>query len=166
MLKNLFKSTLVLMVALLGMTACNNGKGSCKNDCDANCKNLDRDLIYTGILPAADTDGIRYQLKLDYDDDANYTKGDYDLIETYIAADTTAVGGMKDLASYKSEGDFTVISENGKKYLKLIKDNKDSNPNASSPLYFEVANDSILTLVNSDLQRAESDLNYNLNLVK
>lgn len=125
------------------------------------------DQMYTGVLPAADGPGIRYTLKVDYDDDKNNMAGDYDLIETYLAADSVAPNGVKDNVSYKSEGDFTVVDQNGKKYLKLVKDAKDSHPQASSDLYFEVSSDSTLTMVNAQLEPAVSDsLNYTLKLVK
>ncbi|MDE6811377.1 MAG: copper resistance protein NlpE N-terminal domain-containing protein [Muribaculaceae bacterium] len=150
-------------VAMLGMTACS-GNNSCKDKaCGAG---LDEDQVYTGVLPAADNEaGIRYTLKLDYDDDKNFKEGDYDLVETVLATDS--VGTVSDKESYKSEGDFTVVEQNGKKYLKLVKDAKDSHANASANLYFEVASDSTLTMVNAELQPAVSDsLNYTLKLVK
>lgn len=154
------------VAAMLGMAACSGNKcpgNSCANGA---CADLD-DLTYTGVLPAADGPGIRYTLKLDYDDDKKNLEGDYDLVETYLEADSTSVNGIKDNVSLKSEGDFTVVEQNGKKYLKLVKDVKDSNPNAASALYFEVASDSTLTMVNAELQPAVSDsLNYTLKLVK
>ncbi|MDE5812608.1 MAG: copper resistance protein NlpE N-terminal domain-containing protein, partial [Muribaculaceae bacterium] len=135
-------------LAMVGMVACSSNDCS-KGSCDkAKC---DNDQIYTGILPAADCDGIRYSLKLDYDD--NGQKGDYDLIEVYLESDTTTVTGIKDSVAYKSEGDFTVVEKDGKKYLKLVKDAKDSNAQASDELYFEVGEGTI-TMVNSDYEAA------------
>ncbi len=146
--------------AVLALASCGN------KSCDQKCEKVD-DVAYTGVLPAADAAGIRYNLKLDYEDDKNNMEGDYDLVETYLVADSVATGGVKDGASYKSEGDFTVVEKNGKKYLKLVKDAKDSNPNASDNLYFEVSSDSTLTMVNAELEPAVSDsLNYTLKIVK
>lgn len=153
-------------LALMSMTACsgNNG-GNCSNDkCDSKCK---EDMLYTGVLPAADGPGVRYALTIDYDDDKGCKEGDYDLIETYLTADSTSVAGVADGVTYKSEGDFTVIEKNGKKYLKLVKDTKDSNPNAADNLYFELSSDSTLTMVNSDLEPSVNpELNYTLTLAK
>lgn len=149
---------------ILGLASCSGNKCG-----DHGCPNgmSDEDLTYTGTLPAADGPGIRYTLKLDYDDDKKNMEGDYDLVETYLEADSTAVNGIKDNVSYRSEGDFTVVEQNGKKYLKLVKDNKDSNPNAAANLYFHVESDSTLVMVNDQLQPAVSDsLNYTLRLVK
>lgn len=147
-------------LAMVGMAACSSNDCS-KGSCDkAKC---DSDQIYTGILPAADCDGIRYSLKLDYDD--NGQKGDYDLIEVYLESDTTTVTGIKDSVAYKSEGDFTVVEKDGKKYLKLVKDAKDSNAQASDELYFEVGEGTI-TMVNSDLEAAAMPELYTLKLVK
>lgn len=148
--------------ALLGLGACSGGKcpgGSCAAE--------KQDQTFTGVVPAADGPGVRYTLKLDYDDDHGNREGDYDLVETYLEADSTSVNGVRDNISYRSEGDFTIVEQGGKKYLKLVKDAKDSNPQAAANLNFEVASDSTLVMVNSDLQPAvSSDLNYTLKLAR
>lgn len=154
-------------LALMSMSACSgNGGGSTCSDgkCDSKCK---EDMLYTGVLPAADAPGVRYALTLDYDDDKGCKEGDYDLVETYLTADSTSVAGVADGVTYKSEGDFTVFEKNGKKYIKLVKDAKDSNPNASDNLYFELSSDSTLTMVNSSLEPSvNTELNYTLTLAK
>lgn len=143
--------------AMLGMAACSGENHSSKIE----------DQVFTGVLPAADGPGIRYTLKLDYEHDKNNMEGDYDLVETYLEADSISTNGIRDNVSLKSEGDFTVVEQGGKKYLKLVKDAKDSNPNAAAALYFEVASDSTLNMVNAELQPAANDsLNYTLKLVK
>lgn len=166
------KKTLLTMaagMALLAFGACSGNK-TCDNEKGC-CKDGDRKEMYSGILPAADADGIRYSLELEFDDDDNYQKGDYDLVETYLKADSTANLGVADLKSFKSEGDFTVIKGEGadasKTYLKLVQDTKDSDQGSNSgPLYFYVENDSTLVLVGADLQPAASGLNYSLKRVK
>ncbi len=165
MKKNIILTAAVAVLAIVGLSACGGNKKCGGNACE-NSK-LNEEQMFSGVLPAADGPGIRYLLKLDYDDDKNFTEGDYDLVETYLAADSTSVGGVRDGEMFKSEGDFTVMNQNGKKYLKLVKDIKDSNAKASDNLYFEVVNDSTLTLVNSNLEPAVNDsLNYTLRLVK
>lgn len=124
---------------------------------------------YTGILPAADVDGIRYTLKLDYDEDRDYAYGDYDLIETYLTSDSLSASGYRDKDSFKSEGDFSVEKGKGNlgnnKYLKLTPDAKDAT--GSGPLYFLIESDSTIVMVNESLQTSESPgLNYTLHLVK
>ncbi len=151
-------------LALLSLASC--GNKSCNgNSCG---DKGDRNEIYTGVLPAADADGVRYVLQLDYDDDHNYTDGDYDLVETYLKADSTATTGYRDDKSFKSEGDFTVTDNAGQKVYKLVPDVKDSQAGSTvTPLYFIADNDSTLTLVNSNLERsANPDLNYSLKLSK
>ena len=157
----LFASALAVM--MLGACADNN------KSCSA--RGSDKDVMtYTGLLPAADVAGVRYMLTLDYDDDN--AKGDYDLVEVYVASDTTSASGYRDVSSYKSEGDFTVIDgtgdKAGKKYLKLVKDAKDSSAGAvSGPLYFLVDSDSKLVMVNDSLQPSETPgLNYTLTIVE
>ncbi|MDE7181083.1 MAG: copper resistance protein NlpE [Muribaculaceae bacterium] len=157
------KKAIYLAAAAFAMV----GFASCNHKCDGGKCSKVADQMYTGVVPAADGPGVRYTLKLDYEDDENNLAGDYDLVETYLEADTVAVNGIKDNVSFKSEGDFSVVEQNGKKYLKLVKDAKDSNPQAVSDLYFEVSSDSTLTMVNSELQPAvDSTLNYTLKLVK
>lgn len=162
------KTTLFMAAALSMMTmaACSgNQKCSGEKTC---CSDGDKKELYTGVLPAADSDGVRYSLKLEYDDDHNYTDGDYDLLETYLEQDSTSAIGFKDGKSFKSEGDFTVMDKDGKKYLKLIQDAKDSAKGSNAgPLYFLVESDSTLVMVNSDLQVSENPgLNYTLKLAK
>ncbi len=162
-------------IAMMSMVACSGNNG--KNSCDGNgscgtCNNPCKDQVYTGVLPAADAAGVRYTLTLDYDDDHNYTDGDYDLIETYLVTDSVSATGYKDGQSFKSEGDFTVIKgsgENqGKTYLKLVQDVKDSAKGSNSgPMYFLVESDSTVVMVNSQLEQSVNpDLNYTLKLVK
>lgn len=159
-MKKFAMAAMVAVAAVAGLASCSGDKGCAKGACG-----VDDDQLYTGVMPAADCEGIRYTLKLDYDD--NFTKGDYDLVETYLAADSTAVNGVRDNVSYKSEGDFTVINKDGKKILKLVKDVKDSNPKATATLNFEATSDSTLVMLNDSLQAPVSDvLNYTLKLVK
>lgn len=151
----------VAALSMMSMVACNgNQKGAAAGEAHG-----DKLEIYTGVLPAADCDGIRYALQLKYDDDHNYTDGDYDLLETYLVSDSV---GNHDDKSFKSEGDFNVIEKNGKKYLKLIQDRDDSQTgSADGPMYFLVDSDSTITMVNSDLEVADAPgLNYTLKLSK
>jgi len=174
-------------------TACTAGNnctaGSCKNSSckDGNCANHKHDkqhkhpkhhrqgkrdmaAVYSGILPAADTDGIRYTLKVDYDDDSNLTKGDYDLVEEYLEANGT--NSYRSIKRVKSEGDFTVMTKtvNGKtvKYLRLVPDAGDSDAEAGTePMYFRVDSNGSITMVNSDLKASTNPgLNYTLTVKK
>lgn len=155
-------------LSMLTMAACSGNK-TCNGDKSCGgCADGDKKELYTGVVPAADTDGVRYMLSLEFDDDHNYNKGDYDLIETYLKADTTATTGYADGKSFKSEGDFTVMQKDGKSYLKLVQDVKDSEKGSNAgPIYFLVESDSTIVMVNSDLQVSENpDLNYTLKLSK
>lgn len=164
---------LIALIGLTGFAACSGN--SSKSECDS-CKHKKcaqtkcEDQVFTGILPGADCDGIRYTLKLDYDDDKNFSEGDYDLIENYLEADSTASDGYKSIERIKSEGDFTVLngegSNAGKKLLKLVADAEDSDSKAQRELYFIVESDSTLIMTNADYQVAESGLNYTLTRVK
>lgn len=144
-------------MALLTFAACS---GNCTKD--GSCHKSDIDEVYTGVLPAADTDGVRYTLTLDYDDDAN--DGDYKLVETYMQADTTAVTGYSDVKTFTSEGDFKVIKKGDKTYIKLIKDQKDSQAGSvDTPIYFVVDSDSTITMTNDQFEVSTTPgMNYTL----
>lgn len=157
--------SLAAVIALLSTGACtSNTKTSADHRGDIK-------ETYSGILPAADVDGIRYTLKLDYDEDRDYAYGDYDLVETYLTSDSLSASGYTDKETFKSEGDFSVEqgkgNMSGKKYLKLIPDAKDAAGSGSGPLYFLIESDSTIIMVNESLQPSETPgLNYTLQLVK
>lgn len=154
MKKTLLISSMAL-AALMILPGCADKCGKSGNACDTD------DMVYTGMLPAADADGVRYTLTVDYDDDDN--DGDFDLVETYVAADTVGQMSYRDVASFKSKGDFKVVDKEGKKYLVL----KPGSKKTGEELTFLVASDSTLTLVNNSFEpAADSTMNYTLRLVK
>ncbi len=160
MKKSIFMGAAAL--ALISLASCNS---NCKSDTCEKAKCDSKDVVYTGVLPAADADGVRYTLSLDYD--SKDAEGDYRLVETYIKADSVAATGYKDAATFASEGDFTVVKQDGKTYLKLVKDKDDSSAQAAASLNFLVDSDSTLTLVNDQLQVSETPgLNYTLSIAK
>lgn len=144
------------LAALLATSSCS-GNTTCNS---TNCGD-DREEYYTGVLPAADVEGIRYQLELEFDADDNYMEGDYKLVETYLVADSTAVGGVTDGEVVRTKGDFTVRTKPGTnvKYLKLVPDRKYT---SASTLYFLVDNDNSITLTTETLEQPVSGLNYTL----
>lgn len=154
-------------LAVLMMAAC-----SGKNSTYSNMPGNDKDEVYTGVLPAADADGVRYTLKLDYSDDNNYTTGDYDLVEVYLRGDSLSATSYKDGERFKSKGDFTVMDGTGdnsaKKYIKLTQDAKDSSKGSNGgPMYFLVESDSTLVMVNAELEQSVMPgMNYTLKLVR
>ena len=137
-------------LALISLAACSNK--SCDNGSCSNGKG-DRNEVFTGVLPAADCDGIRYTLHLDYDDNGKD-----------LRQDSTGMAGIKDIASFASEGDFVVSQDNGKTIIKLVKDQKDSGAGSvETPIYFIANGDSTLTLTNDSLKVPDTPgLNYTL----
>lgn len=115
------------------------------------------EVVFKGILPAADGPGIQYVLSVD-----NVTadeEGTYTLTTTYLEAE----GPGKD-NTFTSKGKKQVIRKdinNEKKTaIKLTPDNSDA------PVYFVVVNDSTLRLVNEELEEAAGELNYDIVQVK
>lgn len=147
-------------IAALGFTACNSG-----------VTGGDKAELYSGILPAADAQGNVYTLKLDFDDDNNYTDGDYTLVESSLVSDTTTVVGIKPVAVSYTEGDFKKQSKRTGDatvdYIVLTPDAKDAMgaPSASS-MYFVVNSDGTLTMVAEDLQVPANAELYTLSVVK
>jgi len=147
------KTYLPFAAALLIFAGCSNcNKCDSGKDCTGKiCKDAGREITYTGVLPAADAEGIEYTLLLDYDDDGK--GGDYKLTERYI--------GVAD-GTFISEGDFTIHKDGtknaGKRYLKLVPDHSGQ----TEVIYFLVNDDSSLTLTNASLQPPASTLNYTL----
>lgn len=149
-------------VAMLGLAACSSNNSNCKN---GTCNKGDVTETYSGILPAADCDGVLYNLTLEFDDNDN--DGDYKLVESYLQTDTTAATGFTVIATYNSEGDFTVNKQGDITYLKLTKDVKDSQANSiDTPLYFVVDSDTSITMTGEDLQPSVTGLNYTLTTTK
>lgn len=120
----------------------------------------DRHEEYTGVLPAADTEGIEYTLHLKYDSDDNFTEGDYRMHQVYMSA-TNPV-------TYDSKGNFKVLTGTPRsatqKYLRLISDPANNAPTDTT--YFVVSSDSTITMTGSDLVPAASGLDYTLKLKK
>lgn len=108
-------------------------------------------ICYQGEVPAADGPGVRYELAL-----ANDTTKGFRLTETYLEAENG-----KDMTNTYS-GVLEVVEKdvNGTKKTayKLV--------NGNDASYFLVVNDSVLRMVNKELEEAASGLNYDLKLVK
>ncbi len=159
---------MLTVMASLGFTACNNTCDSSKTCSKGN----DKEVLYSGVLPAADADGTVYTLKLEFDEEHNYTDGDFTMVETSMVTDTVSVQGMKVVATSYSKGDFRkeskVVDGATVDYIRLVPDAKDAlgTPSASSD-YFIINADESLTMVGADLQKAVNpEMNYTLTVVK
>lgn len=106
-------------------------------------------IEYSGVLPAADADGVNYYVALTAESD---TTGTFSMTEDYIQGDTIG-------QSFTSAGKYSVIENEGQKYVVLTQD-------AANVTYFRCDGDSAITMVSADLTPAISDLNYTLNRTK
>lgn len=110
---------------------------------------------YKGTVPAADGPGIVYDLTLFYQQDSE--DGVYELDATYLEAENgkdqtfTSTGKRKVKKGTPADASAVVYE--------LIPSD------GSMVFYFQAEGDS-LTMLNKDLQKAASDLNYTLTLVQ
>lgn len=155
------KKTMFYVLAALALTACGSKKSETAVS-DTQTPVADENVYYEGVLPAADADGVRYSLTLDYDDE-NPNKGDYKLTETYLKGDGTAI------SSFLTEGDFDVktgtSTDPNARYLVMVPDVEDGAAPGQN-LYFLAETDSTLTLVSADLTKSVNpELNYTITRV-
>lgn len=105
---------------------------------------------FTGVLPAADCEGVKYDLSLTFN--AESKDGTFALVETYLENDTTAI------STIESAGQFTFNTKDGKDYIVLTK----AQEAEEAPMYFVVV-DNTLTMTGEDLELpATPGLNYTL----
>lgn len=148
-------------LAALALTACGTKKSDTAAATDTATPTANEYVYYEGVLPAADADGVRYSLTLDYDDD-NPDKGDYKLTETYIKGDSA-------VSSFLTEGDFDVKTgtpaNSAARYLVMVPEVEDGAAPADT-MYFLAETDSTLTLVGEDLSKSVNPgLNYTITRV-
>ena len=149
-MKKLFL-TATAAVALVAMVACSGKKAEAtEENADATATTVK--AAYTGILPAADCDGVWYTLQLNGDK--------YDMIETYFALDTAANAGINELVSVKSEGTVENLEKGGFNYIKLTPSTQDA------AICFLNATDSTLIMLNAELETPAAPDFYTLNIVK
>lgn len=114
--------------------------------------------VYTGVLPAADTEGIEYTLTLDYTRDSDFKTGGFKMRQVYLSA--------TDPTTYDSKGKFEVKTGTPQsatqRYVMLVPEVENGAP--ADTTYFLVTSDSTVTMVGRDLTPAASGLNYDLKL--
>lgn len=102
------------------------------------------EVIYSGIITAQDSSGIRYTVALDYDKEGGSPTGKYELVQTYLFDSIDSAEGQ----TYETEGRFTIARRGAVCFLRL------DPPTASGEevLYFLTEPDgSSLTLTDSTL---------------
>ena len=151
-----------IAAAALFRAACSGSghKGDSKGHDSVFKDGRDRYEEYTGLLPAADSEGIEYTLRLEYDHDDDFNEGDFKMRQVYIDQTGSTV--------YDSKGDFEVLTGTpdnaSQRYLRLVSEPAKGAP--ADTTYFLVTSDSVLTMVGPDLKRSASGLNYDLKLKK
>jgi len=146
------KKFMILAAASAMFAACGHN-ASTKHVADAQdstTANVDS-MFYEGLLPAADTYGIRYRLALSSDSTAGFS-----LEEAYMKSETET-----ELVSHYQGKAVVKHSKDGAKTYYVLP------TEASDSLRFLVINDSTLRMVNDELEEpVGSQLNYDIKLVK
>lgn len=109
---------------------------------------------YKGTFPAADGPGIDYDLTLYFQQDSE--DGVYEMDATYLEAENGQ--DMKFSSTGKRKVERGIPSNNEAIVYELI-------PSDGSMSFYFLAEGDSLTLLNQELQKAASDLNYTLTLV-
>ncbi len=139
--------------ALIGLAACSGNKAQTEETTDAAAEEpaAVEAVVYEGTLPAADCEGIVYNLALTADADNN---GTYELSETYLTetpSDPEVTKGTYTLNSVTPDGKVL-------KYYALTPDGDE----AVAMIFVEV-NDSTITMANQEFELPETPgLNYSL----
>ncbi|MBD5213923.1 MAG: copper resistance protein NlpE [Bacteroidales bacterium] len=156
------KKTLIFAVAGLSMAALASCSGKKENKevaetTPAPVENTVKTVAYTGVIPAADCEGIKYAMDLAYNEEGN--GGTYQLTQTYFNTDSAATEGIAVLGEFNSEGTFKVTTNDDKSYITLYDDSTVAQDN------FLIDSDSTITMVNAELE-VPTALNYTLSVVK
>lgn len=146
------KHTLLLLSIAIAMAGCGgkNSKQAASAVADSSAVANDTtstatdSLVYEGTVPAADCAGIRYRIAMDKQKKAFCMK------EDYMESDT------KVKSSFNEKGTVEPYSKNGKEGLKL------STGKDGSELYLVSLGDSVMRMVNDDLEEAASANDYDL----
>lgn len=111
---------------------------------------------YEGMLPAADCEGIEYQLILQAI--APDSVGNYTLNTTYIGADNGK--DQKFTEKGKTKVVRGTVDDQNAVIIQLVSNN------GEEVINFLAENDSVLTMVGPDYKKADSKLNYSIKKVK
>ena len=144
---------ILFLLAVTAMFAACNGNKNAKtapaqdstaiDSTDTSAQNGDS-LVYEGMTPAADCEGIRYRIAMDAQKKNFTAKEDYMETETQVKN------------TFYEKGTIAPYEKNGKKGLKFSTGKDDA-------LYFVTVGDSTLRMVNDELEEAVSG-NYDLKL--
>ncbi len=154
---NILKKIILFAAALVMLASCNsNNKPAPNNGADSTAVSTDStttattedSLRYEGTIPAADGPGTQYTIALANDSTLGYS---------VTRTDKEAENGKDFTTTFT--GNATKVSKNGREGLKL-------NLGEDDDVYFVQLGGSVLRMVNEDLEKAASGLNYDLKRIK
>lgn len=102
---------------------------------------------FTGTVPGADVDAIRYAVSFTTDNDST---GTYTMTTEYVQGDSIT-------QTFDEKGDFATFSKDGETYVKL--------GDGAGATYFRCDADTAITMVNADLE-ASVTADYTLTKTK
>ena len=150
------KKSILIAVLMIALTAASCGRKNTENDLLAVNKKNKTEVVqekYSGTLPAADGPGIVYEVTLLHYDGKD--SGIYHMRNTYIEGENG-----RDVA-FDEYGDFIVTRRSADRILRLTPFNE--NQDVTS---FIKDGDASITLLDAQMNRIQSNLNYTLKSVK
>lgn len=157
-----FIYTLAAMATIFGAASCSsNTEKKAEAETAVETTAEPKTEVFSGVLPAADADGMRYTVTMDYKD---ADKGTFTMQQTALTADEGTATGYTDGASFDYKGDFTIDTKDDVKYIKLT--GTMGEEAQTEDFYFVIDNDSTITFTGNKPEKIDSPLNYTLSLVK
>lgn len=157
-----FIYTLAAMATIFGAASCSsNTEKKAEAETAVETTTEPKTEVYSGVLPAADADGMRYTVTMDYTD---ADKGTFTMQQTALTADDASATGYTDGTSFDYKGDFTVGTKDDTKYIKLTGTMGDETQ--TEDFYFIIESDSTITFTGAEPVKIDTPLNYTLSLVK
>lgn len=142
-----------IFIAMLAIAFASVSCGNKKNEPVVNEKKPIVTETFSGIIPAADGPGIEYSATFTHNRGKH--SGMYHMHSNYIEADS---GSDKAFDSY---GNYVTSRHGGERIMVLSPADE-----PGTAIYFVVDNDNAITMLDREMKRIQSDLNYTLKRMK
>lgn len=128
------KKTYLLLAAAAMTVAATSCSKKAETAVDTPVEKTEVTTEYTGTMPGADVDAVRYAVSLTTDNDS---VGTYTMTTEYVQGDSIT-------QKFDEKGDFATFTKDGSTYVKL--------GDGAGATYFRCDADTAITMVNADLE--------------